>query len=235
MHRAEVVQDGGEVAEERARLARARRTAERLVDCLLEALAPVGDQVRRDVGPDRHRQVRHERQLVRVVDLHRQVGHVLDGLGQQLEQSEVRRVVALHRADLDDEAGRRREAGDVVAVGDAERERLLAQHVQPGAQGARRDLVVVGVGGRADDGIEAEVEQLVDALTRLGDAVARRQARADDLRRVGERDELEALAVLPQVEGVLRLTDEPGPHEPHPQPPCGHCASPLGTLQSWSE
>ena len=160
----------------------------------------------------------HERREVRIVDLDRHVGDVCHGRRQQFEQAQVGRVVALHRADLDDAAGTRRGVGDVVAIVDRERQRLLAEDVQAGSEPGQRDVAVEGVGGRADQRVQPQREQRLDRVVQLGDAVALAERGADGRGGVGECDELEALALLPEVERVLGLTDQARSHEPDPQP-----------------
>ncbi len=171
----------------------------------------------REIGGGRHRQVRDERALVRVAHLDREVAHVRGALGQQLEQAQVRRVVALHRADLQDAAGRVARGRDAVALLDRERERLLAEHVQPRLERAACDVGVKRVGHADDDRVEAEAEQVVESGVPLRDAVAIAHRRAHGGGRVGERSQLEALALIPEEVRVRRLAHEPRADQPDAQ------------------
>ena len=162
--------------------------------------------------------MRHERALVGIAHLDREVAHVRRALGQQLEQAQEGRVVALHRADLQDAPRGVARGGDAIALLERERQRLLAEHVQAGLQALAGDVGVKRVRHRHDDRVQPQAEQAVERGVALGDAVAVADGSPHHGRRIGQGDEVEALAVVPQEVGVRGLADEAGAHQPDAQP-----------------
>ena len=100
-----------------------------------------------------------------------------------------------------------------------QRQRLLAEHVQAGLEAPgrrrrrgrrraprRRPRRAPGRAGRASE------------AWRSGDAVAVADGRPDGRRRIGQRGEIEALALVPEEVGVRGLPDEARPDQPDAQP-----------------
>ena len=75
-----------------------------------------------------------------------------------------------------------------------------------------------GSGAAITTASSRQAKQAFDVAVQLRDRVARAERRPHFRRRVGERDEVEPLALLPQIEGVLALPDEPGPDQSDAQP-----------------
>ena len=152
-----------------------------------------------------------------VAYLDREVLHIARALGQELEQAQVGRVVALHRPDLEHAPGRVARGGDAVALGERERERLLAEHVQAGLERLAGDLGVERIGRGDDDRIEAEAEQVVERGVLLRDAVALADGGAHGGRRIGDGREVEELGLVPEVVGMHGLADQTRSDQPDPQ------------------
>src|SRR5262249_54564401 len=108
---------------------------------------------------------------------------------------------------------------DAVAAAYGERERLLAEHVQTGFECRRREIGMKGIGCRDHQSVQLRrLQQARQIGMQLLNAVARPQRSAHGSGRVGQTDEVETLAVFPEVEGVLRLPHQPRADQPNPQP-----------------
>ncbi len=173
--------------------------------------------------------MRHERRVVGVIHLDRNEPHVLDVVGQEVESTAVGGVVALHVGDLGDPAGAIARRGDFVAAAGSECERLFAQHVRSGLERLDRKLRMEGIGGGNDHGIQRAGKKAVDVFVQLLKIVTGAQAGANRRRGVGQPDEVEAIAFLPEIECVFGLSHETRPDQSHAQ--SRHPNSLVGTIQ----
>ncbi len=159
--------------------------------------------------------MRHKWEKVGIHDFHGDRGDLLWGVGQEPQQPLEGGVVTLHRAHLDDPAGGLAPVGDPAAIGGGQRERFLAQHVHAGVDRGHRDVRVHRVGGGDHDAVEVEAGEAGDVVVQLGGAVALTDPGAGLHGRVCNRHEFEPVALLPQVEGVFGLGDQPNANEAH--------------------
>ena len=216
MHDRDVVHERRqEPAAQRARTGLARRAAGGLAQLGRAGGSRLLAQRGRQIVRPGHRQVRHERLVIGIVDLDGDQLHLLDARGQQLEGALVGGIVPLHVGDLDDAAGAIAGGGDAVAAGHGERQRLLAHHVQPGLERRHRQLRMERIGRCDDERIELAGQQPRDIGVHLGKAIALLEGRAHRRRRVGQRHEGEAFALFPQIKGVLGLPYQARPDQPH--------------------
>ena len=164
---------------------------------------------------------------VRIVDLDRDQLHVRDARRQQFQRALVGGIVPLHVGDLQHLAGAVARRRDPIAAGERQSQRLLAQHVQAGFQRRDREVRVERIRRRDHHRVETAPEQALDVGMDMLEAIAVAQRRAHRGRRIRQRDELEPLALLPQIEGVLRLSHQSRPDQAdaqsfhNPAPPLG--------------
>src|SRR5262249_31938119 len=100
--------------------------------------------------------------------------------------------------------------GNPVATRERQGKRLFAQHMQAAVKRRLREVWMEGVRRRDDDGIEAERQQAADVGMYVLEAVALAQRLAHRRGSVRQRNELEPLALLPQIERMLRLPHQAG-------------------------
>ena len=81
----------------------------------------------------------------------------------------------------------------------------------------RRWHRVERIGRRDHHRIELRAEQPLEVRAQRCEPVARADRLAHRGRSIGQRAEIEQLALLPKIEGVLRLAHQPGSHQTDPQ------------------
>ncbi len=164
---------------------------------------------------------------VRIVDLHRDQLHVRDVGRQQLQRALEGGIVPLHVSDLQHLARAIARCGDPVTAGERQGQRLLAQHMQARFERGDRKIGMKGIRRRDDHRVETATEQALDVGIDMLKTVTIAQRLAHRGRCIRERDERKARTLLPQIEGMLRLTDQAGTHQANaqslhnPAPPLG--------------
>jgi len=115
---------------------------------------------------------------------------------------------------------------DAVDVAERDRERLLAEHVQPSLERGQHDLDMRPGRRRDQHRVEtAGLDQRSPVRVRAWNMEARAHRVAHRLRRLRERGDQEAVLQLVQVREVLGLCDHAAPDHPGPQalvPLAGH-------------
>ncbi len=195
----------------------------RFIELQLRLSGCFGAERRRQVGGRNHREMGDEGILIGIIDLDGDQPDVLDPLGKERERPPIGRVVALHIGDLDDAAAAVAGCRDGIATGDGQRQRLLAQHVQSGIERGHRQLGMERVGRGDHHRVQPGDQHLAQSGVERRDAVAGADGGADRGRSIGQSGEFEAVAIVPEIKGVLGLADEPRPHQPDAQ--LVHCLS----------
>ena len=121
--------------------------------------------------------------------------------------------MSLHVSDLQHATGAIAGRRDAVAASKRQRQRLFAQHMEAPFQGGNGQVRMQCIRRRDHDGIQIAGEQLLQFRVHMLQPVALPQRLAHRGRCVGQCDKVEASALFPQIERMLRLAHEAGAHQ----------------------
>ena len=203
---ADVVDERTEVRLERSGLRRIGLGAQRVHNRFAAATSRLVNQLARHVAAHDEPEMVDERRLIGIVDLDRQVHELCGTALQVLHHPLDGGVVQLHVAALHDAVAASCE--DLVALRDAHRERLLAEDVDTGAERRQDGVAMDGIRDGDDDGVQVQRERILERRACVRHAIAGRDRVANRRRRVGDGDEVESCAVVPQRWRVGGLAHE---------------------------